>query len=253
MREARHWGDFPAVFAAARPGATVLTPDLPGNGHRHLDDSPTCIAAMVDDCRAGLRMAGVEPPYRILALSLGGMVAAAWNERYPDEIQAQVLINTSMRPYSHIFLRLRPRNYPALVRLALYGKDLALRERVILGLTSRDGDRQADVLQSWVAIARDAPVSRGNAIHQLFAAARFRADAKALRPPTLLLASEGDRLVNSACSANIASAWEATLARHPDAGHDLPLDEPRWVTERICDWLDAGAARPDREPAAGIS
>ncbi len=181
------------------------------------------------------------------------MVAAAWNERYPEEVRAQVLINSSMRPYSPFFRRLRPPNYPALVRLAMNGRDLALRERVILGLTSRDADHRTDVLQSWVAIARDAPVSRGNAMRQLLAAARFRADVKARRPPTLILASGGDHLVNSGCSKSIASAWRATLVRHPDAGHDLPLDEPRWVTARICDWLGAGIALPAREPGAGIS
>lgn len=38
------------------------------------------------------------------------------------------------------------------------------------------------------------------------------------------------------CSRRIAEAWGCTSAIHPDAGHDLPLDDPQWTIERIVGW-----------------
>ncbi len=55
MREQRHWGDFPATLARALPGASIVTPDLPGNGRRHAQDSATRVADMVAACRQDLR------------------------------------------------------------------------------------------------------------------------------------------------------------------------------------------------------
>lgn len=49
----------------------------------------------------------------------------------------------------------------------------------------------------------------------------------------LLIASEQDRLVNVACSKTLASRWQIPLSLHPDAGHDLPLDDPDWLYEQI--------------------
>ena len=107
MREQRHWGEFPATLARALPGARIVTPDLPGNGTRHDEDSATRVAAMVEDCRQHLLARGIPAPYHLLALSLGGMVAVEWASRYPQEIARCVLVNTSMRPYSPFYLRLR--------------------------------------------------------------------------------------------------------------------------------------------------
>ena len=121
MRQQRHWGDFPATLGAALPGAAIVTPDLPGNGQRHAMDSATRVCAMVECCREHLLARGLKPPYRLLALSLGGMVAVEWASRYPHEIASCVLINTSMRPYSPFYRRLRWQNYPALLRQLLLG------------------------------------------------------------------------------------------------------------------------------------
>ena len=103
MREQRHWGRFPGQLARALGGdtpAAIVTPDLPGNGERHLQRSASDVGAMVEFCRRDLRARGLRPPYALLALSLGGMVAVEWASRYPHEIDRAVLINTSMRPFS---------------------------------------------------------------------------------------------------------------------------------------------------------
>jgi pimeloyl-ACP methyl ester carboxylesterase len=236
-REARHWGDFPARFRAVLPADDILTPDLPGNGRLYAEASPTRITAMLEACRQQLRAQGKPPPYHLLALSLGGMVALAWAARYPEECCAVVLISTSLRPYSPFFDRLRPRGWPILFRL-LHARGEA-RERAILQLTSARADQLQAVVPAWTAYARECPVSRIGALRQLFAAARFSVVEKPA-VPLLFLAGAGDCMVHPRCSQRLAQAWAADFVLHPSAGHDLPLDDGEWVARTVKDWLEQG-------------
>jgi pimeloyl-ACP methyl ester carboxylesterase len=244
MREQRHWGRFPGQLAQALPDAGIITPDLPGNGRHHHLRSPTTVAEMVEFCRADLRARGVPPPWSLLALSLGGMVAVEWCSRYPHEIARAVLVNTSMRPYSRFHERLRWQNYPAILKLLVQG-GVENQERLILRLTSREGntEQREGLLNRWLDYQREYPVTRDNALRQLWAAARFRAPAVRPPVPLLVLSSAGDQLVDPRCSANLASAWQAAHAVHVTAGHDLPLDAGEWVADQVAKWLALRKAR----------
>lgn len=235
-RESRHWGGFPAVLQRHCPDAEVLALDLPGNGHLNDRASPTQVAAMADSCREQLREGGIAPPYWILAMSLGAMVAVDWAARYPAEVAGGVLINTSLRPFSPFHHRLRPQSYLPLLHLLLREKDVERRENTILRLTSSDPERP-DILAAWIAHARQNPVSARNALRQLLAAARYRAPLTRPSVPLLILASAADRLVDPACSRRLAACWDTAFAEHPAAGHDLPLDDARWVAEQVKGWL----------------
>jgi len=241
MREQRHWGRFPGQLSRALPGETIITPDLPGNGIHHAAISPVSVAEMVEACRAELRTRGARAPYSLLALSLGGMVAVEWASRYPKEIERAVLINTSMRPFSRFHQRLRWRNYPAIVRMLLEG-GVEAQERLILRLTSRHGDNaeREGLLRRWLGYQHEFPVSRRNALRQLLAAARFHAPAARPAVPLLVLSSSGDQLVDPHCSQQLAQAWHAEHRIHPNAGHDLPLDDGDWVAQRVAAWVACG-------------
>ncbi|HKX42240.1 MAG TPA: alpha/beta hydrolase, partial [Burkholderiaceae bacterium] len=214
-REQRHWGRFVAVLQAAEPAARIVTLDLPGNGVLHRERSPTRVEAMAEHCRQALQARGVAPPYRVLAMSLGAMVATALAMQRPQDIATLVLINTSLRPFSRWYRRLRPRNLVALLRLALTRPDAPARERTILGLTSNAPSHERDLLQHWAAYRREFPVSAANALRQLWAAARFHAPRARPCEPVLLLASARDGLVDSRCSMALARAWGCALAIHP--------------------------------------
>jgi pimeloyl-ACP methyl ester carboxylesterase len=264
-RESRHWGRFPQVLASALPGAEIIALDLPGNGTLHTQTSPTSVAAMAAHCRSELARRALAPPYYVLALSLGAMVAAEWAALHPEELQGCVLINTSMRPFGAFYQRLRPSAYGALLRAAWLASAHGA-EETILRLSSRgidaDGNATAAVLEDWVAYRRTHPVSRANALRQLWAAARYRAALGAPArgasaggaPPTtgahaakpaprmLVLVSTRDALVDPRCSRELARAWGAAYAEHPHAGHDLPLDDAPWVAAQVGRWLSSSAA-----------
>ncbi|CAB3768788.1 alpha/beta fold hydrolase [Paraburkholderia solisilvae] len=236
-RETRHWGTLPQRVSDAFDGARVLPVDLPGNGEFAALHSYRSVADMVGFVRLVALDSGVPGPYRLLAMSLGGMVATDWAQRHPHEIESLALINTSMRPFNRPYERLRPHAWPVLMRIAAHWRDPRAAESAIHALTCNNRRTLADDLDAWIAIRRSAPVSRANALRQLIAAASFRA---ALQPPscrTLILSSAADALVDPACSASIAAAWRAPHRQHADAGHDLPHDDPAWVVEQLHDGL----------------
>lgn len=237
-REARHWGRFTALLRQAAPaGDRVVAIDLPGNGARFRERSPSSVAAIAEAARLQLaKEDGAPPPYVLLALSLGGMVALQWALQDPGVVRGCILVNSSMRGLSPAWQRLRPAALLQLLATVAGGTPLA-RERRILRLTS---ERAADdaIAAAWAEYAAACPVARGNMLRQLLAAARFRAPATP-PVPLLLLASRGDRLASPECSRAMARAWCAPLREHPDAGHDLTLDDPGWVVAQALAWYGA--------------
>lgn len=241
-RESRHWGDFPDLLRSLPGAPQVITLDLPGNGRLNTQASPSRVEDMAAGCRAALLRRGLPPPYHMLAMSLGAMVALSWATDHPDELQACVLINTSVRTFSPWHHRLRPRNLGPLLGIAWRASPEAV-ERTILALTTRHPMPPVDALIArWVAWRCENPVSRANAFRQLWAAARFKPPPTRPRVPLLVLASAGDTLVDPRCSQRLAQAWGCELRTHPSAGHDLSLDDGPWIAREVRAWLAAQPA-----------
>jgi pimeloyl-ACP methyl ester carboxylesterase len=240
MRESRHWGEFPMQFQNGMDAQNVVTLDFPGNGNLYAQASSNTVAEMANHCRTQLKQLGYAPPYRVLALSLGAMVAVEWSRLHPVELERMVLINTSLAPYSPFYQRLRPANYPALFRFLLSGS-VAQREKLILRLTStqdRTELQREKLLEHWTSYARECPVTRANILRQLQAAMSYRAAPTTPAVPVLLLAGQNDQLVNVKCSITLAQQWGCAIKLHPTAGHDLPLDDGFWVAQQVKKWLD---------------
>ena len=236
-RDARHWGEFIGQFQRRFPQAEIVPVDFPGNGSLNAAASPTSVEAMAGYCREELARRRLLPPFHVLAMSLGAMVAVAWAHRHPEDFCDCVLINTSMRPYSPFNQRLRSANYATLLRLALGRPDARAWEEAILRMTSNRQPQTRSRLDDWIRWRQTNPVSPANALRQLQAAARFRAPSKPPLKRLLVLASAGDRLVDVRCSRRLVQAWGCDYAEHKDAGHDLPLDDGEWVAARVEDWI----------------
>jgi pimeloyl-ACP methyl ester carboxylesterase len=231
-REAGHWGGLPAQLAE-RTGEPVTALDLPGNGSRHGERSLASVHATAQDCR---RRTAAGEPVLLVAMSLGAMVALEWARIAPERVAGCVLINTSTGGASWPWQRLRPRNYGALLRMLLPGQSLLERERRVLAMTSACAQAQPGRAEHWARLAAAHPVAPANALRQLWAAARYRAPRRPLPVPLLLLACAGDALVSPRCSQALARRWEVPLRMHPWAGHDLPLDDPGWLVDTLCEW-----------------
>lgn len=238
-REGRHWGDFTDQWRKAFPEAEVVALELPGNGVLNGMNSPLNLAAMASHCHDETARLGLQPPFHVLALSMGAMVAAAWAEQHPRDLAACVFINTSFGGFSPFYQRMRPHAWPLLARLLL-AQTAREQERLIFRLTSNLNLPSDQVVDAWIALRQSCPVRPANALRQLIASARFR-PPRAKVVPTLLLASAADGLVDVRCSKAIARRWNCPLALHPSAGHDLPLDDGEWVARQVRVWLETVA------------
>jgi len=239
-RESGHWGVFPEYLLrelrTLQPAAKLLMLDLPGTGALRRQPSPTQVSAIVDACRAELRSRGVEGPVSLVGMSLGAAVLSDWANRYPSEVEAGVLINPSLRPFSELFHRSRSLNYLGLLLLSLSRFSARLREERVLSLTTRLTPKAA-VIDRWVELQREHPLGVRNTARQLLASMRYRASRTRPAAPMLLLCSKADGLVDWRCSQAISRAWGAPLRLHTKAGHDLPLDDPQWVARSVGEWL----------------
>lgn len=234
-REAGHWDGFPEKLRAL--GQEVEFLDLPGTGTEFARKSPLTIAETVEDLR---RRRSIAEPVAVIAISLGGMVALDWAARYPGEISRLVVINSSVSGLVPPWKRLKFSNVRTGLQF-LTAKTLAEKERAALVITTGlSGDALESTVRRWVEIRERHPVTTISILRQLVAAVAFKL-GPAPKCPVLIVKGEMDRLVDPICSDLLAEKIGASLAAHPSAGHDLPLDEPEWLAKTVTEWASASA------------
>lgn len=231
LRDARHWGGFIDALQQRFPRSLINTPDVPGNGRLYHAASPTTIAAMTDALRGQIT---ASYPLTLLGLSMGGMIAIDWMYRYPNEVKAAILINTSVKPLSPFYQRLHWMAYPRLFRMIVHTP--AEREADILNLTSNYHQQDGQLLRNWQSWQRQCPVSTVSAKNQFLAAVKFSLPVNKPRHSILVVTSTADRLVDYHCSLKLSQAWQTDYLQHDTAGHDLPLDAPQWLAQVIAQW-----------------
>jgi pimeloyl-ACP methyl ester carboxylesterase len=235
-RERGHWGDFTDKFAAKFPGDEVLAIDLPGTGDHLNEPSPTTIEGIFNHVRSeAVSRAKNQNQFKLVALSLGGMVAMEWLNKKSDDLAGVVLINTSSKDLSPFYNRLRWQVWRDFARLVSV-QAAREREKGIIDVIMNKPEAREAALPLWTKIAVDRPISYKNFFNQLLAAGRFDALNNSTSVPTLLLNSLGDRLVDPSCSSKLHERFNWPIKRHPWAGHDLPWDDAEWVLERIQEW-----------------
>lgn len=236
IREGEHWGPFPKYLEASCPSCKVTNIDIPGSGEFFNTSSPLSIRKMVEQMRRVYIQKKDEGDDCILiAISLGGMIAAEWMKNYPEDFSRAVLINSSFGGLSSFYERLKPK---ALMHLSqtvrMKGRD---KEAHILRLVLNHNSMFDQTLTLWDEIQKLRPVSLGNTLRQLTAAGLFRIGNYKPSIPILILASTHDRMVSVNCSRAIAEKWKFPLIEHPTAGHDLGADDPKWIVERVSEFV----------------
>jgi pimeloyl-ACP methyl ester carboxylesterase len=231
IRSRFHWHEFPNRLLRQDGVSNVVLPELAGNGERWNKATPHGIHAMMEDIRQQSRslLPDPMPPVRLVAVSMGAMIATEWARCYPQEVQQLHLINTSFGTFSHPWQRMQ---LSALVPLLRHFRILPEREATIAQYTLRTPLAPAR-LQQWIAFARKHPVSLRNTLIQIASASRYRGLPHAPCEHTRIYSSPHDQLVSHRCSNAIAQHWNVPLMQHPDAGHDLPLDDPEWLVKKI--------------------
>ncbi len=180
----------------------------PGYGHSDRASTPRDGDHIVDELRGVLREQGINPPYVLVGHSLGGLYMQLYARRYPQEVAALVLVDsTHPQQFSGAGA---PENWPAWFRL-LFGlatSDVAKQEfdlapatgQVMLALPPFEGK----------------PVIVLSALEPIWEASDLARDANAKRRDIALL-HPGSQQV-----------WV-------DSGHGIPLEKPEAVIAAIRD------------------
>ena len=241
VREQRHWESFPDVLRSHLPADKIILFDFAGNGQRNKERSATTIADMVDDVRSYVLQRSEGQPVFIVALSLGAMVAVEWMNRYPQDCAGAVLISTSLRGLNPFYQRLLPSNYLTVLKSLVFSESAHQKEirnlKLVSNIIANDPSKSEAVIDHWVKFAKQTPVSGINGFRQLIAAMRFSLPANRPEIPMLVLSSSADRMVSPECSVTLAKHWDLAIETHATAGHDIPLDDSRWVADKIVKWL----------------
>lgn len=236
-REAAHWLDFPAqLHQTLGDNIRIHCVDFPGCGKHFQQAALTSVAAMTDHARNEIGIAELlarNQSVYILGISMGGMVALDWAQRYPHELRGLVLINSSAGNHP-FWWRLRPAAWITMIR-ALFS-DANTREAQVLKIVSNNREDYDQHTYQWLAIQQQHPVTRATIVTMLRAAAQFRPQASCA-VAGLVLASERDRMVSPRASLALAQQFQWPIQQHPGAGHDLPLDAPHWVAQKLANWL----------------
>ncbi|MEZ4872027.1 MAG: alpha/beta hydrolase [Bdellovibrionales bacterium] len=234
-REQRHWGEFKSKLHDLPFVDEVLCLDLPGFGEAVDEESPLTIEEITDNLREKfLDKAEENDTWGICAISLGGMIAMDWLSRFPKDFEVAKLMNTSSANYSAPWKRFKGYNFihPGLLRETDFSiHDI---EKMILATISNRYAHSEAVLNEWVKIRESCPYDPLDVAKQLAAGAIFYAQPERIHQPVLLLCSAQDRLVDTSCTLNLAKDFKnAYINIHPTGGHEISLDEPDWVCEKM--------------------
>ena len=209
------------------------------------DGAPT-MSALVSDLADVVRHAGGGAPAIVAGESFGGTLALSFALAHPELVERLVIINS--------FPHFRPQHRLALaiagIRLMPWGAMALVRRATALRLHSRHTHREEmrRFLLLTSRTTRAGYLSRLRILREYDVRTRLRE----IQAPTLLLASEQDRLVPSVEQARLM----ATLL--PDAavrvlhghGHVCLIAPGVDLAEIVREWRAGGESRPPPAPAA---
>ena len=241
VRQASHWGDFVPLLQEKPWCGRVVCLDLPGAGSRRESESPLEISQYTDTLRKAEAFVteGGNGPWGLMGISLGGMIAMDWCARFPQDFAHLFLINSSARGLCTPWERLCLTSIvPLAISLLGHHRNPEKREWGILKMACNLRQIDSKLVKRMARLQKDSPISRKTCLRQMMAASRFKIpESKSIATPLLVLSSKKDRLVSSTCSSKIARHFSAPLEEHPQAGHDLPLDDPHWVLDRVGEFM----------------
>lgn len=233
IREQRHWEHFPSVLAQQIPYSKIHFLDLPGMGTEAGRKSPSSVPEIVEDLRRRhqLQREDHPGPWRVIALSFGGMVMMEWVRRYPEDFQSLIVINSSISNLSPFYDRMKLSSAARFAPLFIFD-DPNIRERTLLEQTTSGRTPIADIERRWAAFALPRKQVAPVAIAQIKAAMKYKLKER-LKIPVYVLTSKNDQLASTRCSEKISRFLDVPIRSHEWAGHDLTLEDPMWVCDRI--------------------
>ena len=87
--------DFKSLYSLLTDTCQIAVVEKFGYGFSDVTDKSRDIDAMLEQTRAALTAAGLEPPYILCPHSMSGIEALYWAQQYPDEVSAIIGLDMS--------------------------------------------------------------------------------------------------------------------------------------------------------------
>lgn len=186
--------------------AACFAYNRPGYGESDAARTPRDGAHIVEELRRALRSEGIAPPYVLVGHSLGGLYLQLFARRYPDEVAALVLVDST-----------HPRQSEG--RGAIEKQPLWV--RVLVGIFA------TDTIKEELALA----ARTGEQVLRLPAPAGLPVFVLSASEP-MKETSELARFANEK-RADIARLYPGSRQIWVDSGHGIPLEKPEAVVSAI--------------------
>ena len=225
--DARMWD---AQVDALSDAWRVIAPDLRGFG-RSQSDTPFTIESLADDVRALLGELGALPCV-LAGLSMGGYVALAYANKYPDDLRGLVLIDTKAEADTPEAREGRQK----MIDLVRREGAKAVADQMLPKLLPKDAfERRPQAAQSLRRMIEACPPTT---IEHALAAMRDRPDRAgelgAVSVPALVLVGEADAVTPPAGAEKMARAMRgAEFVVIRGAGHMAPMEQPEQVNRAV--------------------
>lgn len=194
------------VFPEVAKETTVFAYNRPGYGESERAVTPRDGDHVVDELRALLKNRGLNPPYVLVGHSLGGLYVQLFARRYPNEVAALVLVD-STHPEQLKGAGARE-NWPAWTRAA-FGL-----------LLSKTAEAELDEIDATGVAVLGLPPLAGKPVFVL----------SAFKPMQEKSALADDANIKRE---DIARLHPGAEVRWIDSGHGIPLEDPEAVVSVI--------------------
>ena len=239
-REHSHWSEeFLEALTTQFKGGNYTFMDLPGAGDYHDERAMMSVVKMAEflhethaDSLAAHRGNNI-----LLATSLGGIVALEWLDRYPEDFDGVIMVSSGFKGICKGSERVRPGAKLTTLSILLTGK-MPKREQKLLNINSNFHQKDTVLLNEWIAIQEERPITRGAMIKQGLGGMFYKPKKKKVVVPMLILGSYGDQLVHPDCICDVADWFKGEMAFHHSAGHGIPIDAPQWIVEVSSEWWE---------------
>lgn len=227
------WRDVVAPLADA--GWLVITPDLPGFGETQttvasIDDMADEVAQLLDECGVHSAVVG--------GCSMGGYVALAFAQRFPARVAGLILADTKATADDEAARANRERIAQQVLASGSTRALAATMPDTLLGTTTRGNNPD---LIGWVQEQILANRPEGVAAAQRAMATRREqlGTLAALRVPVLSIRGAEDGVASAADHVTIAAvARDSVECDVPNAGHLLPIEQPRAFLAQVLSFLE---------------
>lgn len=218
------------VFPEISKNTTAFAYNRPGYGHSDPVATPRDGMHIVDELRSLLRNKNLNPPYVLVGHSLGGLYMQWFARRYPDEVRALILVD-STHP-AQLQGKGSPENWPVWFRV-LFGLATSAVAKAEMDGINATGEN----ILKWPTFA-DKPVIVLSALQPMKEKSALADDANEKRR-------------------DIARLYPGARQSWVDCGHGIPLENPESIIAAIREVLPSKppdssqlvkAARPPGKP-----